>query len=371
MADTTFEEESLERVNYLLTLNAIPNIVITAIYLLLGIVGNSVIIYIYGFVTKSNINNKYFILVLAIVDIIACVVNCVFTFVLDEMQVTFTSPIFCKVLRVLCHVTALMSAFILLIIAIQRYLLVCRPFGRQMTPKWRRNLVFISVGLSCLLGFPAIKFYGPTDLSPYGFNVTGMSCKYEAGFVGSHDLVIYNVVFMLVCVSGIVAISILYACVVKKIYNQRMKFAQRKTGSCTDKNIGADASTTDSELPSMNGESGYMDSSLKRNISVASFNKFSIRSGTKKAKESIKYHRFSLMFCTITVICVVAFMPLRILEFMEVSDKDFVVNTFGNKMPLYRFLYTSYILNNIANPFIYGLFDREFRNTVKNIFRKH
>jgi hypothetical protein len=41
------DENSVEYVNYLLTLDAIPNIIITIVYLLLGIVGNSFVIYVY------------------------------------------------------------------------------------------------------------------------------------------------------------------------------------------------------------------------------------------------------------------------------------------------------------------------------------
>lgn len=373
MMNSTEDEHSVEYVNYLLTLDAIPNIIITIVYLLLGIVGNSFVIYIYAFATKSNINNKYFILVLAIIDNIACVVNCVFTIVLDTMQLTFTNPIFCKILRVACHVTALTSAFVLLIIAIQRYLLVCRPFGRQMTPPWRRNFVIISIVLSFLLGFPAIVFYGPTPVSPIGYNVNGTACKYESHYVGSHGLAIYNAVFMLTCVSGIITICVLYAMVVKKIYKQRKKFSKNNRRSDNNKSIQIikETSTTDSEIPSdtrpMNSDSHSLDRSLKRKTSLSSFAKYTIRSNKKKAKESLKYHRFSLMFITLTIVCIVSFMPLRTLEFLEVKDKDFVKKTFGTNMPLYRFLYTSYILNNIANPFIYGLFDNEFRNRLKNI----
>jgi hypothetical protein len=63
--------------------------------------------------------------------------------------------------------------------------------------------VIISIALSFLLGFPAIVFYGPTKVSPIGFNVNGTSCKYEDGYVGSNGLAIYNAVFMLTSVSGI------------------------------------------------------------------------------------------------------------------------------------------------------------------------
>jgi hypothetical protein len=68
------------------------------------------------------------------------------------------------------------------------------------------------------LGFPAIVFYGPTKVTPIGFNVNGTSCKYEDGYVGSNGLAIYNAVFMLTSVSGIITICVLYAMVVKKIF---------------------------------------------------------------------------------------------------------------------------------------------------------
>jgi hypothetical protein len=42
-----------------------------------------------------------------------------------------------------------------------------------------------------------IVFYGPTKVTPIGFNVNGTSCKYEDDYVGSNGLAIYNAVFML------------------------------------------------------------------------------------------------------------------------------------------------------------------------------
>ena len=260
-------------------------------YLLLGIVGNSFVIYVYAFATKSNINNKYFILVLAIIDNIACVVNCVIAIVLDTMQITFTSPILCKPLQFACHVTIRTSIFVLLKIVIQRYLLVCRPFGRQMTPHWRRNFVIISIILSFLSNFPAIVLYGPTKVSPIGFNVNGTACNYEDHYVGSNGLANYHAVFMmLTCVSFIITICVLYAMVAKKNYKERKKISKNNPRSDSSKSIQItkETSTTDSKL--------------------------TILSNKKKAKESLKYHRFSLMFITITIVCIISFMPGLTLE---------------------------------------------------------
>jgi hypothetical protein len=242
-----------------------------------------------------------------------------------------------------------------------------------MTSPWRRNFVIISIALSFLLGFPAIVFYGPTKVSPIGFNVNGTSCKYEDDYVGLNGIAIYKTVFMLICVSGIITICVLYAMVVNKIYKQRKKFSKNNRRSDSNKGIQItkEACTTDSEIASdtrpMNSDSHSLDRSLKPKTTLFSFAKLTIRSNMKKAKESLKYHRFSLMFITITIVCIISFMPLRTLELLEEKDKDFVAKTFGTNMPLYRFLCTSFILNNIANPFIYGLFDNEFRNCLKNI----
>ncbi|CAG2232522.1 unnamed protein product [Mytilus edulis] len=417
MNATTEPSDLLQIANDKLIINALPNIVITILYLFLGIIGNTAIIYVYAFATKSNINNKYFILVLAIVDIIACVINCVFTIVLDFMQLTFTNAGFCKLLRVLCHVTALMSAFILLVIAIQRYLLVCRPLGRQMTPCLRKFFVVLSVIFSSILGFPAVIFYGIADVTHLGMN--GTACKYIDKSVGSPELKIYNTIFMLTCIVGIIAVCVLYFKVVRRIHQQRDKFSKGRKSSKNEKDESTDFSTNDSEMQSesrlvdiinkenpegsvkrktfynpfarfssrsnkishtegtmltnneMPSETGLesnssrsLDRNVKRKLSITATAKQRVRSKSKKIKESLKYHRFSLMFITITAVCFASYIPLRSLELMEVQDKDFKEKTFGNFLPLYRFLYTSYILNNIANPFIYGLFDKEFRKRL-------
>lgn len=390
-----------ENANYQLTLNAIPNFIVTFVYLTLGIIGNLFVIYVYAFATKGNVNNKYFILVLAIVDMISCVVNCVFTIVLDMMQLNFSNDLFCKLLRVLCHVTALTSAFILLVIAIQRYQLVCKPFGKQMTPFVQKFLVFLSVLMSAILGFPAVIFYGIADVTRLGYK--GKACKYAGKYVGSSKLLIYNGVFMLCCITGIISVCFLYFMVVRKIYRQRKRFPGRKRPN-KDRQT-TDFSTTDSENPSdsrldSSNNDGTMERMMKqktsrseltseaevqfqtkqctnslnrkltRKISNSSIANFSVRGQTKKIRDTFRQHRFSLMFVTITIVCVISFIPLRSLELMEVSDNSFVENTFGKFLPLYRFLYTSYIINNIANPLIYGLFDKQFRKRLRKIFSR-
>lgn len=393
---------TLEYGNHQLTLNAIPNIIVTFVYLVFGLTGNSFVIYVYAFATRGNINNKYFILVLAIVDIISCVVNCIFTIVLDLMQLNFTSEPFCKVLRVLCHVTALTSAFILLVIAIQRYQLVCRPLGRQMTPFVQKVFVFLSVLMSAILGFPAIEFYGVADVTRLGYR--GTACKYKEEYVDSKELLIYNGVFMLSCITGIISVCVLYFMVVVKIYRQRKRFPTKNRSINKDRQT-TEFSTTDSETQSDNRldsslndglmekmvnrktskcdlttasdvnlqEKGTTSSSsrtLPRKASQSSLATFSVRGKTKKIRETLKTHRFSLMFVAITIVCVISFIPLRSLELMEVSDNHFVERTFGNALPLYRFLYTSYIINNIANPLIYGLFDKQFRKRLRGLFSR-
>jgi hypothetical protein len=213
-----------------------------------------------------------------------------------------------------------------------------------MTPPWRRNFVIISIVLSFLSSLPGIVSYDLTKVSPIGFNVNGTACNYEDHYVGSNGLADYNAVFvMLTFVSFIITICVLYAMVAKKIYKQRKMFSKNNPRSDSNKSIQItkETSTTDSKL--------------------------TIRSNKKKAKESLKYHRFSLMFITITIVCIISFMPRLTLNLLEMKDKDFMAKTFGTNMPLRQFLRTSYILNSIANPFIYGLFDNEFRNRLKNI----
>jgi hypothetical protein len=92
--------------------------------------------------------------------------------------------------------------------------------------------VIISIVLSFLSNFPAIVLYGPTKVSPIGFNVNGTACNYEDHYVGSNGLANYHAVFMmLTCVSFIITICVLYAMVAKKIYKQRKMFTKNNPRS--------------------------------------------------------------------------------------------------------------------------------------------
>jgi hypothetical protein len=130
----------------------LPNTVIEILEAVLGILGNFVVILVYTKCMKEKSMTRYFIPVLAVVDLVGCVSNGVFIYLADTMQYVIPSVYFCKMTPFFRIMTGGLSAHLILVIALQRYLLICRPLGQQLSRKHCRiciAFVFIfSLGYS-------------------------------------------------------------------------------------------------------------------------------------------------------------------------------------------------------------------------------
>jgi hypothetical protein len=222
-----------------------------------------------------------------------------------------------------------------LIIAIQRYLLVCRPFGRQMTPPWRRNFVIISIALSFLLGFPAIVFYGPTKVSPIGFNVViclpngRHTNKYRCIAIINKTKADVNAVTWQASrksLQNIGLVNVSCDTTLEKKFCDNFNcfvFSVGFPGDCILWSNKGNAHRIQRQCFFSNLDTfNWITSSIIFRKLFPLFVNFvhyhsvqytncdnTIMSNKKKAKESLKYHRFSLMFITITIVCIISFMP--------------------------------------------------------------
>ena len=138
----------------------IPDNVILVCYMLLAMGGNSVVLYVYKFRMKNNLTERYIIPILAATDLLAATVNASSAVAVNFMQVIFFNSTLCKALGVLSGLTTYMSVFILLIIAVQRYLKVIKPAGRQMDKKLSLIALLCAFVLSLILAVPTSLFYG-------------------------------------------------------------------------------------------------------------------------------------------------------------------------------------------------------------------
>ena len=101
-------------------------------YLFLGLTGNISVLYIYTCKMK-NTEERYFIPILAVADILACLAGIILGIVSNFYRANYVLDTFCKVGYFFTWATTSASGFMILLIALNRHLIICRPNSPQMT----------------------------------------------------------------------------------------------------------------------------------------------------------------------------------------------------------------------------------------------
>ena len=197
----------------------IPNNVILVCYMLLAMGGNSVVLYVYKFRMKNNLTERYIIPILAATDLLAATVNASSAVAVNLMQVIFFNSNLCKALGVLRGLTTYMSVFILLIIAVQRYLKVIKPAGRQMDKKLSLIALLCAFVLSLILAVPTSLFYGSVPFKNDDGSLQGMKCTRikEENKTGS---IIYSSILGLMAIAVNVSLIGIYSRIGWAIFRQ-------------------------------------------------------------------------------------------------------------------------------------------------------
>ncbi|CAC5424419.1 unnamed protein product [Mytilus coruscus] len=163
----------------------LPNTIVLAIYLSIGLAGNISVILVYQFGLDKKTDGRFFIVPLAWIDTVALMVTATFTLTKNTKSVIFPGHGACKVFMYLSYVSTSTSLFLLNVIAVQRYLKICKPFGPQMNRRWKRFSVFICAILSIVLYIPLLFYYGDVEIRNQSLgNISGNQCNKLPGSPG-------------------------------------------------------------------------------------------------------------------------------------------------------------------------------------------
>ncbi|XP_046585116.1 orexin receptor type 2-like [Haliotis rubra] len=154
----------------------VPAILFLAILMIVGCIGNALVFYVYHVKMKRNTTRVY-ILSVAAFDLLNCVV-CIPNEIADmRYNYTFGRYALCKVVRVFIVFSSFGSGFILLVVAVDRYRRVCRPFQKQMSTRTARVAVTICTVLSFFISLPAYVIYGSRTVPLDIVNINGSDCS--------------------------------------------------------------------------------------------------------------------------------------------------------------------------------------------------
>ena len=222
----------------------------------------------------------------------------------------------------------------LLAIAIQRYTMICRPLGKQMTLFWRRVTISFVIVANSVYSIPVTVVSGVQDKQIVYKNVTmfGKRCSLGNEKFPTLQLISVGIVIFII-VANIVVTSAMYTPIACVIYRRlRRREAPSFTSPCDNDNAGSSgkaASQTEDTCVSTSQNS----------IAPSIITKETDREEKPKNKyktDKRSKHNFNIMFFVIVFVYVVtsAMTALRhtVLHHDDATSSDNAI----------RFLYISY-----------------------------
>ncbi|VDI69094.1 Hypothetical predicted protein [Mytilus galloprovincialis] len=382
----TASVDHLEILNTDIIVSLIPNIVILVLYLIVGIFGNGLVLFVYSFKLKSKTDDRYFIPCLALMDMIACVIGASFSIAVNTNQFTFRSNSICKLMWTVNKFTSISSGLMLVAIAVQRYIKVCRPFRSVMSIYSKRLAIILIIVVSMLLVVPSGFLYGVNDefIENDGINITVYRCTVDLDIDRRYD-VGYSVFLLFFCFAGILAISILYFLIMKAIYkqesfwkkkrsNQNMRKSEKKSNQKENEETSQSYKISENDQKQFENSNAIGEDSQSPNNCNDLNNTIGLvingEQGSRFIKvfrRMIRKYKISVMFLIVTVLFAVSYFPRIIIMIMESADIDFWKTLTTRQYSFCLFLYRAYLLNNILNPVVYSVFDTSFKKECRSL----
>lgn len=203
-----------------------PLIIFYTFILIVGILGNGHVLLVYLFRYKRSPARVY-ILFLAGIDFSMCLFGIPYHLTDLTNPYTYTNATACKSLTFIITTLFFMSVFALLVIAIDRYLKICKPLGKlQVAYFGKKRACCIAVLVSVLLSWPNIMLYGRGEMEQTVNNVTGYACYYETQYYETHYPFIYTIMIVCICLASTVFLVVAYSLICHKI-RTRYKYIEK------------------------------------------------------------------------------------------------------------------------------------------------
>ncbi|XP_060071696.1 C3a anaphylatoxin chemotactic receptor-like [Ylistrum balloti] len=302
---------TLQEISHHESKQRLPTVVYLCVLIVLGILGNSVVLFVYIF-RYSRSDLRLYILCLAVLDMLACCVSMPAELVDNYWPYMFYSDIFCKIQRFIGNMAKIGSAFVITLMAIERHRRVCGPGFSHAPPKNTYLYCSIAILLTLLISWPKAAISG-TIVEHFPGNVTGYDCSVTDAVRNTKIPFIYTVTQLVIFLVSFVLLIILYSLIVRSLYKH-------------------------STQPSHTGS----DRGLRL---------------VQKSKKVTK------IMMAISVAFLISYLPHFVITTLSTLKQTKTLlapsQLVLGSLPL---LYRSYFINNVVNPIIYIVGDRQFRS---------
>lgn len=352
-------EITLQKLNDDHAKELISVMVTLGLLMVVGIIGNSLVLYVYWRWSKMKITTKrIFIITLAILDLTVCTVVIPFEIYDLRNHVLFQNLAACKAARVFEYSIVLSSGFVLVSVSVERYVYICKAF-RKFSKRKAKIICICCVIISFVVGGPSATFAGIKKTKLENSDIYGFECSMDSAdedAKASERIYYYflSVIFLACICILIVIYSIIWA-----LLRKYQKALTRNTSS-----VFIDKNELDRGSPQI-AQNGV--AKENRSCSADSTVTLRLRPGQKAFKSPVSI----IVFFSVTVTFLASFLPHIIIRFLQFSNVHFddLMHQQTSEL-LYNFLIRSYLVGNVSNPFIYSILNKAFRLELKRCFKK-
>lgn len=311
----------------------LPNTVLLTIGLLIGTFGNVTVIIVYQRGLKNKGHGRFFIPILATIDLICVLLSAIYNIMQITRHVTFPGSWVCRLFIYSIRVILAQSVMLMAAIAVTRLQRICQITKRQITKSHLRMFIACAVIFCALSYIPTLFVFGTVKV--YKENITGHKCMEIDNDARALDngILTSTGVFHALCMLIVFASYIYIAVHLFNIYRRQNKLNEESTES---------------------GKGKDLMQSLPR----------------QRQKTPLTY-RLTFMFFTLQLSMLLAFLPPFIVIKQELNDPNFWDRKNDKYLKnVYLAMRMFYFMNAIVNPFLYGFFDLSFRRKLFDLVFK-
>ncbi|XP_071161089.1 alpha-2Db adrenergic receptor-like [Mytilus edulis] len=398
----------LEELNHAQALRNIPIVVYLGLVGITGCIGNSLVFYIYASI-YTKLNSRIFLLFLAAIDWSTCVIDIPLEIIIVLNEYNFQDTLLCKFSRTGNALTTLYAGGVLLAIAVDRYLKICRPVGFQISNRTAKLLCIALFFVTLLLIWPEFVMNGLQTVVIKGEGLNGTDCSVGDDYQKTAYPTVFKFFIFILFTASLSIMIVMYCLIGRKVrffaYKNERRGSLSKTNTLDSTENLDDVSnlnglhlTENSNTAAMNEYVHVSMSKSKDNVNTTYNSNDSIDDlksmdsqtseiGTIERKKPFKIQLSTtqldqikrrrtlarnttyLMFI-VTSSFIIAGMPYMILIILSNTIDNFVLNLNPSGRVVYGFFLRSYFLGAAVNPIIYSIFDRRFRHACRGVARK-
>ena len=327
----------------------IPALVHIVVLMVLGFVGNSMVLFYYRF--KSRITSfSIFVSLLAVYDLLVCVLAMPLEITRIVFYYTFKLSILCKILRFSNYFASAGSCFAFVVIAADRYRRICKWSAVQMNTRQANISCLVTAAIALSLEWPALILYGSQKISipnKYNVELQGTTCTGTWDEIYKPYVnVFYTVNLVIIIISGLIVTMLYCAIALKVILHKRRLIKQKEKAQ-------ANAKHTRLHQPQI---SVNLDADSTR-----------VREPSSDIQNTRK---LTLMLAIVTILFLVGYIPVfAVLLWRQSVDKHQIEFLSGTDLVAYDLATTSFLISSAVNPWVYGIMCSQFRQYFLERFR--